>query len=233
MSDSRPASGAPVPPTSSRRRRKDARPHELLEAALSLFVERGFAAARSEEVATRAGVSKGTLYLYFPSKEDLFKAVIRSHLTAPIAEAQARADAYEGPTRDLLRTLIEMVWHRVGKTAAGSICKVILAEARNFPELAQFYMTEVIEPTHRLLAGALRRGVERGEFRPLASVDAAVPALIAPPLLLAMQKHSVGACPVCTDLPADDDAAIGMQIDLLLDGLAVRPRLAGSKEATP
>jgi AcrR family transcriptional regulator len=217
---------------SARKRRKEARPSELLEAALSLFVERGFAGTRSEEVAQRAGVSKGTLYLYFPSKEDLFKAVIRTHLTVPIAECTALAERYEGPTAELLRTLIGMVWAQVGKTPAGSICKVIMAEARNFPEIAQFYVSEVIEPTHRLLAGTLARGISRGEFKPLANVDAAVPALIAPSLLLAMHQHSVGACAVCTDLPKDDDEAIRVQMDLILDGLRVDAPLAPVHGAT-
>jgi AcrR family transcriptional regulator len=218
-------------PTPPRRRRKDARPQELLDAALVLFVERGFAGTRSEEVAQRAGVSKGTLYLYFPSKEDLFKAVIRTHLTAPIAEAQTLADSFEGPTAELLRTLMDRLWFRIGKTPSGSICKVIMAEARNFPDIAQFYVNEVIEPTHRLLSGTLRRGIARGEFRELPNVDTAVPALIAPALLLAMHQHSIGACPICTELPADDDAAIRMQIDLLLHGLTVRA--TGAPEGRP
>lgn len=205
-----------------RRRRKDARPHELLDAAMSLFVEKGFAAARSDEVAARAGVSKGTLYLYFPSKEDLFKAVIRTHLGTPIAEGLVFADRFEGSSADLLRALILMLWQRVGHTPAGGICKVLLAEARNFPDLAQFYVDEVIEPTHRLLAGALRRGIASGEFRAI-PVDHAVPALLAPALLMAMHKHSVGACPICTHFQMDDESAIATQIDIVLDGLRQPP----------
>ncbi|MBL8327270.1 MAG: TetR/AcrR family transcriptional regulator [Rubrivivax sp.] len=217
-------------PETARRRRKEARPHELIDAALSLFVEKGFAGARSEEVAARAGVSKGTLYLYFPSKEDLFKAVIRTHLTAPIAEGQALADQFQGASAELLSTLVMMLWHHVGHTPAGSICKVVMAEARNFPEIAQFYVNEVIEPTHRLLSGALRRGIARGEFRPVA-VDHAVPALIAPSLLLAMHKHSVGACPICLELPMDDDAAIRTQIEIVLGGLCVTPPVSADRAA--
>lgn len=209
---------APVP----RRRRKDARPHELLDAAMSLFVEKGFAAARSDEVAARAGVSKGTLYLYFPSKEDLFKAVIRTHLSTPIAEGQAFADRFEGASAELLRALILLLWQRVGHTPAGGICKVLLAEARNFPDLAQFYVDEVIEPTHRLLASALRRGIASGEFRHI-PIDHAIPALLAPALLMAMHKHSVGACPICTHFQMDDESAIATQIDIVLDGLRQRP----------
>ena len=213
-----------------RRRRKEARPHELLDAAMALFVEKGFASTRSDEVAARAGVSKGTLYLYFPSKEDLFKAVIRTHLTAPLAEGQALADNFHGPSGELLRTLILMIWQHIGKTAAGSICKVVMAEARNFPEIAQFYVNEVIEPTHRLLSGALRRGIARGEFRNIA-VDAAVPALIAPSLLQAMHRHSVGACAICTELAINDDEAIHTQIDLVLHGLLIQPAVPSTDGA--
>jgi AcrR family transcriptional regulator len=163
-------------------------------------------------------VSKGTLYLYFPTKAELFKAVIRTHLTAPIAEGQALADRFTGPSDELLRTLVQMIWHRLGHTPAGSICKIVMAEARNFPDIAQFYVSEVVEPTHRLLAGALRRGIARGEFRPI-EVDPAIPALIAPSLLLAMHQHSIGACPICTDFPPDDEAAIRTHIDIVLRGL--------------
>ena len=118
-----------APATPLRQRRKEARPHELLEAALELFVEKGFAGTRSEEVAARAGVSKGTLYLYFPSKEELFKAVVRSNLSTLIAEGQEVADTYEGSTSELLRFLLQSWWQRVGLTPAGGIAKVIIAEA--------------------------------------------------------------------------------------------------------
>ena len=140
----------PLPPApcraATRQRRKDARPQELLDAALQLFIEKGFAATRSEEVAARAGVSKGTLYLYFPSKEELFKAVVRTNLSSLIAEGQQIADADEGPTSELLRRLMQTWWQRVGFTAAGGISKIIVAEVRNFPDLAQFYVDEVVLP---------------------------------------------------------------------------------------
>ena len=217
-----------APPT--RQRRKEARPQELLDAALQLFVEKGFAATRSEEVAARAGVSKGTLYLYFPSKAELFKAVVRSNLSALIAEGQQIADHYDGPTPELLRLLMRTWWNHVGCTAAGGICKVIIAEVRNFPELAQFYVDEVIEPAQRLLAGTLQRGIDRGEFRAVPVHDA-VHALVAPALFLAMQKHSIGACPVCTSFAVDDNSVIETQIDLMLEGLKARPPGLGRKAA--
>src|SRR5512138_1676972 len=97
-----------------RQRRKEARPQELLQAALELFVEKGFAATRSEEVAARAGVSKGTLYLYYPSKEDLLKAVVRENLSTVIAEGASLAGEFAGPTRELLVLLMQTWWDRVG-----------------------------------------------------------------------------------------------------------------------
>ncbi len=216
------AKSAPAKPAHpTRQRRKDARPQELLDAALQLFVEKGFAATRSEEVASLAGVSKGTLYLYFPSKADLFKAVVRTNLTALIAEGQQIADDFKGPTPELLRLLMLTWWNRVGLTPAGGICKVVIAEVRNFPELAQFYVDEVIEPAYRLLTGTLQRGIQRGEFRPVPVNDVAH-ALVAPSLFLAMQKHSIGACPVCTSFAVDDTSVIDTQIDLMLEGLKAR-----------
>jgi AcrR family transcriptional regulator len=207
----------------SRHRRKQSRPQELLDAALALFVEKGFAATRSEEVAARAGVSKGTLYLYFPSKEELFKAVVRVNLSALIAEARQLAEHFEGPSAILLRRLMHAWWQRVGSTGAGGIFKVIIAEVRNFPELAQFYRDEVVIPAQRVIAGTLQRGIERGEFRAV-PVAEATHALIAPLLLLALHRHSIGAA-LRPEL--DAPTLIDAQIDLMLHGLQRRaPRPA-------
>jgi AcrR family transcriptional regulator len=203
-----------------RQRRKEARPQELLEAALSLFVEKGFAATRTEEVAQRAGVSKGTLFLYFTSKEDLFKAVIHHYLGLQLRDSEQVVAEFQGSTPDLLRHLMQTWWQHVGDSQAGGICKIIIAEARNFPDLAQFYADEVIAPADKLIAKALQRGIERGEFRsvPLAETTHA---LIAPLLLMALNKHSIGACPVhgLDWVPA---RMLEANFDLLLYGLAVR-----------
>src|SRR3954471_16441390 len=98
----------------ARQRRKEARPQELLEAALELFVEKGFAATRSEEVAARAGVAKGTLYLYYPSKEDLLKAVVRENLSAIITEGSSIVGGFTGSTQQLLVLLMQTWWERIG-----------------------------------------------------------------------------------------------------------------------
>ena len=214
------------PPTPSptecspRQRRKEARPQELLDAALALFVEKGFAATRSEEVAQRAGVSKGTLYLYYPSKEELFKAVVRQTLSALIAEGQEAVGSFEGSSSALLSFLLHTWWERIGNTPAAGIHKVVLSEVRNFPELAQFYTDEVIIPADRLFSSCVQRGMDRGEFRALPLHEVAH-ALMAPLIFMAVHRHSFGACPVHG---ADMDASLVLNthLELVLRGLEVR-----------
>lgn len=200
-----------------RQRRKAARPQELLEAALSLFVEKGFAATRTEEVARLAGVSKGTLYLYYPSKEELFKAVVRSHLSEVIVEGSGIIDQFEGPTSELLHLLAHTWWSRVGASKASGIMLVIVNEANNFPDLIQFYMDEVVAPAHAMLSRAVQRGLDRGEFRTM-DVSAVVHALIAPVHFLVLYQHCSAACSV-NPVPLDPPQFIATQIELLLRGL--------------
>src|SRR5947209_1285330 len=125
-----------------RERRKEARPGELLDAALDLFVEKGFAATRAEEVAVRAGVSKGTLFLYFPSKEELFKAVVRENISGRFQEWNQEFENFEGSSADMVRYCFKIWWERIGATRASGITKLIMSEARNFPEIAAFRSEE-------------------------------------------------------------------------------------------
>jgi TetR/AcrR family transcriptional regulator len=203
-----------------RGRRKEARPGELLDAALDLFVEKGFAATRSEEVALRAGVSKGTLFLYFPSKEELFKAVIRENLSGRFAEWNDEFAAFEGSTVDMVRYCMRVWWERIGATRASGITKLIISEARNFPDIAAFYQQEVIRPGTDLIRRILLRGVERGEFRAI-DVEYTVFSIIAPMIFLIMMKHSLGAC-APQDYPLDPERYVEAQIENLLHGLCVR-----------
>ena len=207
-------------PTSLRQRRKEIRPQQLLDAALDLFVEKGFSATRSEEVAQRAGVSKGTLYLYYPSKEELFKAVVRQNLSQLIAEGVDLLESFTGSTSVLLATLIDAWWQRAGNAAAGGIHKVVLAEVRNFPELARFYADEVIVPATALFRRAVQRGLERGEFRPV-PVDEVAYALMAPILFSLLHRHSFGACPA-PGIQIDHAATLRTHVDLVLRGLERR-----------
>jgi AcrR family transcriptional regulator len=204
-----------------RQRLKDIRPQQLLDAALTLFVEKGFAAARSEEVAHLAGVSKGTLYLYYPSKEELFKAVVRQNIGKLIGEAGEIIASFEGSTAGLLVRLFDIWWDRVADSNVGGLHKVVLAEVRNFPELAQFYADEVIVPAHDLFEGVIRRGIERGEFRPV-DTGAVAHAVMAPMIFLMLHKHSFGACPI-QGCDVDPKATLMAHADLMLNGLRARP----------
>ena len=188
-----PAPLDPPNPAVPRQRRKEARPQELLDAALQLFGEKGFAATRTDDVAERAGVSKGTLYLYYPSKEELLKAVISQRLSVEIAAVAAYVDAYEGPTTTLLTEVLPSWWQAVFDSPTSAIFKIVITEVRNFPELGEFYSREFAEPGKQLVARMLERGMANGEFRKV-DVPSAVLSLIMPLIMLCLHKHSLGAC---------------------------------------
>jgi TetR/AcrR family transcriptional regulator len=197
-------------------RRKEARPGELLDAALDLFVAKGFAATRVEEVAAKAGVSKGTLFLYFKSKEELFEAVVRENIGNQISEGMAQIDSFSGTTTEMLRFAMVTWWERVGNTKASGISKLVMSEASNFPALANFYHDTVVKPGRQLIRAILQRGVDRGEFRAL-NMDYAVYSVIAPLMFLTMWKHSLGACNL--DAPIDPEAYINSQADIMVNGI--------------
>ena len=203
-----------------RERRKEARPGELLDAALDLFVEKGFAATRAEEVAARAGVSKGTLFLYFQSKEELFKAVISENIAGRFTEWNAEFDAVDGSSADMLRYAMNMWWERIGATRASGITKLIISEAHNFPDVTAYYQSEVIQPGHALIRRILQRGVDRGEFA-VTDMDHAAYSVIAAMVFLVMSKHSMGAC-VPAGQALDPRRYIDSQAAIILGGLLVR-----------
>jgi AcrR family transcriptional regulator len=211
---------AELPPEHGRQRRKQARPQELLDAALEVFVERGFAASRCDDVAARAGVSKGTLYLYYDSKEELLKAVIRHHLSDEIAAAVAQAHSFTGPTPQLLSELIVQRWQRLVDGPSSGVFKLIITEMRNFPEIAELYAHEVVEPGQRLIGDILQRGIDRGELRPI-DVPSAVRSLITPMIMLCLHKHTIGACALQT--PVDTRLFIRQHVELMLHGMLAPP----------
>ena len=198
------------------RRRKDARPDEILNAALEVFADRGFAATKLEEVARRAGVTKGTIYLYFANKEALFKALVRETIVPVIAQGEAIAQAFTGRARDLFERLVREYWRLVGETSLASIPRLMIAEAGNFPELARFYYEEVVTRGHRLMAGVLERGIKAGEFK---KVDLAIATKLAmAPLMHAVvARQAFAAC-----MPEGFDVAsyLDTHIDLFLHGIA-------------
>ena len=204
-------------------RRKNARPAELLSAALGIFTERGYAGTRLDDVAERAGVSKGTLYLYFANKEDLFKAVVRQGLVSPLEEVRGLIDQFEGATADLVRMVVRGWWERIGSTGHAGIPKLMIAEAANFPDLARFYIEEVILPGQAAMERIIARGVARGEFR---RVDPAqVAHLLAAPFLLISSWHHGFGHAIKGELPtlSDGAALLETHVDILLRGLAHEP----------
>ena len=212
-----PPSPSEVVSAPKRERRKQARPGELLDAALELFVEKGFAATRVDEVAQRAGVSKGTLFLYFPSKEELFKAVVRENISGRFAEWTEVLQTYQGSSAELLRMAMHRWWESIGSTRASGIPKLVMSEAGNFPELARFFQTEVMEPGNDLIRLILQRGVERGEFRSLDETYG-VFTVIAPMMFLSMWKHSMVSCGGSM-AQLDPQKYLDAQIDTILHGL--------------
>jgi len=215
-----------------RERRKEARPGELLDAALDLFVEKGFAATRAEEVAARAGVSKGTLFLYFQSKEELFKAVVRENISGRFTEWRAELETFEGTTSELLAYCMNSWWERVGLTRASGLTKLMMSEAKNFPDIAAFYQQEVIMPGHGLIRSILQRGMDRGEFRPM-NLDYAVYVVIAPMIFLILSRHSGGVC-LSSEIDLDPQKYIAFQVETILNGIsapAVAAAVASRKAA--
>jgi AcrR family transcriptional regulator len=182
-----------VTPNPRWERRKDARPAEIISAALDLFVEKGFAATKLDEIAVRSGVSKGTLYLYFSSKEEMFKAVVRETIVPIIKEfaeglSSANLTATEG-----LDLFFRDWWSKFGSTKSSGICKVVIAESGNFPEMALFFQHEVIEPSHALIGQIIQSGIDRGEFRSV-DVESACHLVMAPLVIQSIWQHSIGAC---------------------------------------
>jgi len=209
-------------PTRTRRpkprwqRRKDARPEEIISAALEVFADRGFAATTLEDIARKAGVTKGTIYLYFENKEALFKALIRGTIVPVIAQGEAIAQAFTGSARDLFEKLVREYWRLVGETSLSSIPRLMIAEAGNFPQLARFYYQEVITRGHRLMAGVLERGIKAGEFK---KVDLAV----ATKLAMAPLMHAVVARKAfahCMPEGFDVVRYLDTHIELFLHGIA-------------
>ena len=198
------------------RRRKNARPEEIINAALEVFADRGFAATKLEDVARKAGVTNGTIYLYFENKEALFKALVRQTIVPVIAQGEALAQSFTGSARDLFEQLVREYWRLVGETSLSGIPRLMIAEARNFPELARFYYEEVVTRGHRLMAGVLERGMKAGEFR---RVDVAVATKLAmSPLMHAVVARKAFAA--CMPEGFDVGKYLDTHIDLYLHGIS-------------
>lgn len=184
------------------RRRKAARPGEIVAAALAVFAERGFAAARLDEIAARAGVSKGALYLYFETKEEIFRAVVGQMIAPNMLAIRAMVAAHPGPLPDLLRAAGARIAALVDVAPLGAVAKMVIGEARNFPELARVWHDELVVHALGALTDAVAAAQARGEVRPGDPRTFAIQ-LVGPILMGVMWRETfvpVGAEPF--DLPA-------------------------------
>ncbi|MEO8946617.1 MAG: TetR/AcrR family transcriptional regulator [Gemmatimonadaceae bacterium] len=145
------------------RRLPEERPQQILHAALDVFGEHGLAGARLEDIAKRAGVSKGTIYLYFPNKEALFREMVRSTIVEAIVTGESIPNT--GSAREQLLAFMEHYWEFVRTPAFSVIYRVVVSELHHFPDLVEFYSAEVIARGQKLLSGIIARGVATGEFR--------------------------------------------------------------------
>jgi len=200
------------------RRRMQARPRELLDAALAVFVEKGFDAARTDEIAARAGASKGTLYLYFRSKEHLLKTLIEQRFSLRIAVPQHETLADDRSSHDLIRRALTAWSAAMADVRAGGIFKLVFAEAHSFPALAQFWQRDVIEPAHRVISALVMRGIARGEFRPV-NPDLVAHSLLLPMFMVCMHRHAID--PLAPGDPQLNDPELFIEhFELVLEGVA-------------
>jgi AcrR family transcriptional regulator len=151
---------------STKQRRAPAqRPAEIIDAALALFVEKGFAATRLDDVALRAGLSKAAIYLYFEDKTALFQGVVHQAVAANLGTVEAMLKAHRGPVAELLPRILEFMAGRIDQSPIAAVAKLVISESRAFPEIGRFYLKEVIGRGLPLLEGLIIRGMEQGEFR--------------------------------------------------------------------
>jgi AcrR family transcriptional regulator len=203
------------------RRRPEARPSEVLDAAQAVFTEKGFAAARMDDVARRAGLSKGALYLYFPSKEALFVALVRRFAETAVEVLAARLE--DGGGNDpvaALRGAVRFILGVVSDPEASAAPRLVLAEAARFPEIGAIYRREVIDVGRRAIGAIIENGRRQGVFRAMDS-EVAIRIVMGPMLVHMLLTHVL-----VDDRPApptDLDAMADTLLDAMLHGLKLQP----------
>ncbi|HLH96681.1 MAG TPA: TetR/AcrR family transcriptional regulator [Xanthobacteraceae bacterium] len=198
----------------ARRRRKAERPKEILEAAFEEFARNGYAASTLDQVAERAGVTKGTIYVYFENKEHLFISMVREFTKAGLDTVHEMFEQHEGSTADLLRAQFSFIYqHIVGDRRRREVVRMLIAEASRFPALADRYYEEIHRPCLSLLQKALQRGIDRGEIRRSAVIDC--PQVIIAPIALV----DLWMIMYDTRQPLDLKAYFDAHLELVLNGL--------------
>jgi AcrR family transcriptional regulator len=204
----------PAPPKF--RRRAEARPDEVLDAALALFVEKGFAATRVDDVAARAGISKGAVYLYFASKEAILEGLVR-RAVRPVADSALGAVAsYSGDPRLIISTVMKMVAGRLSAPATIAIPRLLMREIVHYPHLAQMYRAEVLDRVLPAITALIGNGVAEGYFRPV-DPELTVRSLVGPVLVHLLMAELFGLMP---DGGLGLDQLIDNHLTILFDGLS-------------
>lgn len=199
------------------RRRAEARPEEILEAALAAFTERGFEAARMEDIAKTAGISKAAIYLYFPSKMALLEALIEAKVAPLARQAQTLAAAGQANPLPALRMLATAAAHRLADPKIIAVPRLVISISGRFPEIAEYYRTHVVAMARGALEALIEAGVASGAIRAV-DKDAAVRAFVGPLFFEAMWTHVLGG-----ETALDDpQKLIERQFDVLLNGLERR-----------
>jgi AcrR family transcriptional regulator len=209
------------------RRRKDDRPREIMEAALEMFLEKGYSATRLEDIAQKANVTKGTLFIYFENKEDLFKSLVREGI-AQLKEfdEQNRMDIRVSAQESIL-FMVNNWWKSLANTIFGKLPKLIVSDASNFPDITQLYIDEVMVPGRRMIAEVIQRGIDAGEFQPV-NPEYAARLITAPLIMMSIWRHS-GA--KFESAPLNDVDYLNTHINVTLNGLVTRPAARASDRA--
>ena len=198
-------------------RRKDARAPEILDAALGCFAQKGFAATRLDDIAARAGITKGTIYLYFDSKQALFEALARQSIGQQLDAVKIQLAAFTGSSTDLLRLVLTTMGHFAMTSDRVVLPRLVLAEATNFPQLAEFWRREIIERGLGIFSSIIQRGIEAGEFRKLEPQHAAR-LCVAPMLVILLWRTTFAQF---DNRPYDYQGLIEAHLQTLLNGLKV------------
>lgn len=196
-------------------RRKAARPSEIVDAALALFSEKGFAATRIDEVAKRAGVSKGTVYLYFDSKEQLLKAVVKEKLLPQMEKAENLVIEYQGSYAGLLEKLAKHWWSSLQEAKLTKLPKLIISEASNFPDIANFFIENVVQRVRGVFTKIIEQGIISGEFRETSAIEAAR-VFTSAIVFAAIWQHSMAPF---DSIPFDADIYLQLHIENFIRGL--------------
>ena len=198
------------------RRRAEARPDEVLDAALDLFIERGFANTRVEDIAARAGLSKGAVYLYFPSKEAVLEGVVRRAMVPIASTAVDMVQNYVGDPRTIITLVMKTVAKRLTDPRTLAIPKLMMREMINFPDFAAMYRREVIDRAVPILVGLLRTGIAEGHLRPV-DPELTIRSIIGPIMLHILLDEVFGIRP---SGGFEIEKLIDNHLTILFDGLS-------------